>query len=51
VTRPASTTTAAPTGSLVPQWGQCGGNGYTGSTQCAPPYKCTYGSQWWSQCQ
>jgi len=45
------TATPTPTGSLVPQWGQCGGNGYTGSTQCAPPYKCVYGSEWWSQCQ
>ncbi|KAB5572767.1 glycoside hydrolase family 18 protein [Coniochaeta sp. 2T2.1] len=45
------TPTPTPTGSLVPQWGQCGGQGYTGSTQCAPPYKCTYGSDWWSQCQ
>ncbi|KAH8912129.1 glycoside hydrolase family 18 protein [Coniochaeta sp. PMI_546] len=45
------TATPTPTGSLVPQWGQCGGQGYTGSTQCAPPYTCHYGSEWWSQCQ
>ncbi len=57
---PASTTfhtsTIAPTpggppSTLVPQWGQCGGVGYTGSTQCAPPYTCAANSQWWSQCQ
>ena len=42
---------SAPTGSLVPQWGQCGGQGWTGSTNCAPPYKCISGGQWWSSCQ
>jgi chitinase len=49
-----STTTSAggqPTGALVPQWGQCGGDGYTGPTQCAPPYKCVASGQWWSSCQ
>ncbi|KAG8406813.1 Endochitinase 33 [Metarhizium acridum] len=46
-----SSSTPPPTGTLVPQWGQCGGEGYTGSTQCQPPYKCTYGGQWWSSCQ
>jgi chitinase len=60
-TPPASTTTTtatatttsppAPTGTLVPQWGQCGGQGWTGPTQCQPPYKCVYGGQWWSSCQ
>ncbi|CAM1501429.1 Fc.00g105910.m01.CDS01 [Cosmosporella sp. VM-42] len=45
------TSTPPPTGSLVPQWGQCGGEGYTGPTQCQPPYKCIYGGQWWSSCQ
>lgn len=43
--------TSTPTGALVPQWGQCGGNGYTGPTQCQPPYKCVYGGEWWSSCQ
>ncbi|KAF7561314.1 hypothetical protein G7046_g2832 [Stylonectria norvegica] len=49
-----TTTTAAtssPTGSLVPQWGQCGGEGWTGPTQCQAPYKCTASGQWWSSCQ
>ncbi|KAJ5604935.1 class III chitinase [Penicillium lagena] len=40
-----------PTGSLVPQWGQCGGQGYTGSTQCQPPYTCVAGGAYWSSCQ
>ncbi|KAK0721633.1 glycoside hydrolase superfamily [Lasiosphaeria miniovina] len=51
VTRTSSTPTPTPTGTLVQQWGQCGGIGYTGSTQCAPPYSCNYLSQWWAQCQ
>lgn len=46
-----TSSTPAPTGTLVPQWGQCGGQGWTGSTQCQPPYKCTFGGQWWSSCQ
>jgi len=46
-----TTSSPTPTGSLVPQWGQCGGNGYTGPTACEPPYKCVYGGEWWSSCQ
>ncbi|KAI2623169.1 putative endochitinase CHI2 [Hypoxylon sp. NC1633] len=41
---------STPTGT-VPQWGQCGGIGYTGPTQCVPPYTCVANSEWWSQCQ
>lgn len=44
-------TTPPPTGTLVPHWGQCGGQGYTGPTQCQPPFKCVDGGQWWSSCQ
>ncbi|UNI24677.1 Chitinase [Purpureocillium takamizusanense] len=43
--------TPPPTGTLVPHWGQCGGQGWTGPTQCQPPYKCVSGGQWWSSCQ
>ncbi|UKZ64509.1 uncharacterized protein TrAtP1_005725 [Trichoderma atroviride] len=39
------------TGGGVAQWGQCGGEGYTGSTQCQSPFKCVYGGQYWSSCQ
>lgn len=46
-----TTTSTAATTTLVPQWGQCGGNGYTGSTQCQPPYTCVATSEWWAQCQ
>ncbi|KAM0453088.1 hypothetical protein ACHAPV_009203 [Trichoderma viride] len=38
-------------GGSVPQWGQCGGEGYTGPTQCQSPYTCVVGSQWWASCQ
>jgi len=45
-------TTTAPTGpGTVNQWGQCGGNGYTGSTICVAPYTCVEISVWWSQCE
>ncbi|KAH8812531.1 putative chitinase [Xylogone sp. PMI_703] len=53
---PTSTTTrttsatATPTGT-VPQWGQCGGEGYTGPTTCQSPYTCVSTSIWWAQCQ
>ena len=35
----------------VAQWGQCGGNGYTGSTVCIAPYTCTCSGAYWCQCQ
>lgn len=47
----ATTTTPVSTGTPVAQWGQCGGNGYTGSTSCASPYSCTCLSVWWCQCE
>ncbi|OAQ58738.1 chitinase 3 precursor [Pochonia chlamydosporia 170] len=46
-----SSPTASPTGGTVPQWGQCGGQGYTGPTQCVAPYKCVAQGAWWSSCQ
>lgn len=57
-----STTTAATTTTSVssttsssnqPQqtkWGQCGGQGWTGPTQCVPPSTCQVQNQWYSQC-
>lgn len=58
-TKPSSTVTATTTttasatgtGTPVPEWGQCGGIGYTGSTQCASPNVCVRLSEWWSQCE
>jgi chitinase len=44
--------TTTPVGQgTVPQWGQCGGEGYTGPTQCVAPYTCVELSVWWSQCE
>jgi cellulase len=42
------TTTAA--GPAQTHWGQCGGQGYTGPTVCASPYKCQVQNPWYSQC-
>jgi chitinase len=51
-TPPTQTTSQPPTQTgSVPQWGQCGGIGYTGPTQCLPPYTCTSSGPYWSQCQ
>ncbi|KAL7785943.1 glycoside hydrolase family 18, chitinase [Trichoderma ceciliae] len=50
--KPPTSSQAPPSGSgTVPQWSQCGGNGYTGPTQCVTPFKCVATSEWWSQCQ
>ncbi|KAL6872175.1 carbohydrate-binding module family 1 protein [Trichoderma novae-zelandiae] len=43
--------TSPPSGGSVPQWGQCGGEGYTGPTQCQAPFTCVATSEWWSSCQ
>ncbi|KXN89080.1 Cellulose-growth-specific protein [Leucoagaricus sp. SymC.cos] len=34
-------TTTPPTSGTIPQYGQCGGIGWTGPTACVSPYKCT----------
>ncbi|KAI1774215.1 putative endochitinase CHI2 [Hypoxylon cercidicola] len=50
----ATGTTSSPTSTAtgtVPQWGQCGGQGYTGPTQCVSPYTCVANSEWWAQCE
>ncbi|KAF9468510.1 hypothetical protein BDZ94DRAFT_1304297 [Collybia nuda] len=50
-TPPISTTTTA-TGPTQTQWGQCGGNGYTGPTTCASPFTCVAVSPpYYYQCQ
>ncbi|KAL7920239.1 glycoside hydrolase family 18 protein [Trichoderma austrokoningii] len=52
VSSPPGSSSTPPSGSgSVPQWGQCGGEGYTGPTQCVSPYKCVVSSEWWSSCQ
>lgn len=50
-----STTTSAPstpTGGTgtAPQYGQCGGSGWTGPTACPSGFTCTVGNEWYSQC-
>ena len=50
-----TSTTSIPTptptsGPSVPQFGQCGGSGYSGPKNCASPYKCTVVNTWYSQC-
>ncbi|APA15115.1 hypothetical protein SS1G_08695 [Sclerotinia sclerotiorum 1980 UF-70] len=35
----------------VPKWSQCGGEGYTGSTECESGSKCVKTDDWWSACQ
>jgi len=53
-TKTSTTTTASATATgtgTVAQWGQCGGEGYTGPTECESPYTCVATSVWWSQCE
>ncbi|KAK6512412.1 hypothetical protein TWF481_001298 [Arthrobotrys musiformis] len=47
-TRTTTTTTAG--GALQTQWGQCGGQGWTGPTACAPPASCVSSNPYYSQC-
>ncbi|KAG4414371.1 hypothetical protein IFR04_012508 [Cadophora malorum] len=49
-TAAAATTTAASGGGTVAQWGQCGGIGYTGPTQCVAGTTCKFSSDYYSQC-
>lgn len=58
ITMPSSTFTSyttvtapVPTGTTVPEYGQCGGLGYGGPTTCESPFVCTCSSAWWCQCQ
>lgn len=37
--------------STVSAWGQCGGESYSGGTQCVAGYTCIYENPWYSQCQ
>jgi hypothetical protein len=44
------TSAAGGGGGTVPQYGQCGGNNWTGGTVCQSPYKCVVNGPWYSQC-
>ncbi|KAK1593418.1 PHB depolymerase family esterase [Colletotrichum navitas] len=47
----ATTTSAAAGSGTAPQWGQCGGIGWTGPATCVDPFKCNKVNDWYSQCQ
>ncbi|MCJ1306974.1 hypothetical protein MMC25_000618 [Agyrium rufum] len=49
VARPSSTSKAT-TGGTVPEYGQCGGIGWTGATACASPWTCKVLNAYYSQC-
>ncbi|EAU91773.2 hypothetical protein CC1G_04541 [Coprinopsis cinerea okayama7 len=36
--------------SEAPAWGQCGGQGWSGPTQCVSGYTCNLVNEWYSQC-
>ncbi|KAF7981369.1 hypothetical protein HWV62_33841 [Athelia sp. TMB] len=42
--------TSPTTVGTVPEYGQCGGNGWTGATACVSPFKCTVSNAYYSQC-
>lgn len=46
-----ATATSISSSGAVPQWSQCGGEGYTGSTECASGFKCVKYDEWWSDCE
>jgi hypothetical protein len=45
-----SSTPPQPTGGVAPKYGQCGGQGWTGPTQCEAGSTCRAQNQWYSQC-
>ncbi|KAL2176433.1 glycoside hydrolase family 61 protein [Thermothelomyces heterothallicus CBS 202.75] len=49
-TTSAAQTTAPPSGDVQTKYGQCGGNGWTGPTVCAPGSSCSVLNEWYSQC-
>ncbi|KAI5858942.1 glycosyl hydrolase family 61-domain-containing protein [Tricharina praecox] len=48
---PAPTGAAPGAGDPVAKWGQCGGNGWTGSTACVAGISCAKVNDYYSQCQ
>ncbi|KAK4193234.1 Alpha/Beta hydrolase protein [Podospora australis] len=46
----AAVTPTQPSGCTAARWAQCGGQGFSGCTVCASPYKCTFSNNWYSQC-
>ncbi|KAF9462792.1 glycosyl hydrolase [Collybia nuda] len=49
-TNPPTSTTTTANGATQTQYGQCGGQGYTGPTACVSPYTCQFLNDYYSQC-
>lgn len=49
-TTPPTTTTSSSSGATQTEYGQCGGQGWTGPTVCAAPYTCQVQNPYYSQC-
>ncbi|KAG8782895.1 hypothetical protein FRC20_002708 [Serendipita sp. 405] len=47
---PTTTTTTGRASCTATKYGQCGGQGYTGCTNCAPGWTCKYSNDCYSQC-
>ncbi|KAH6873778.1 glycosyl hydrolases family 11-domain-containing protein [Coprinopsis sp. MPI-PUGE-AT-0042] len=47
---PTTTAQPQPTSACAAQWGQCGGNGWTGPTCCQSGSTCKWTNDWFSQC-
>merc|ERR1712060_939484 len=47
----AATTSSASSGACAEEWGQCGGQDWTGSTCCASGLKCVRQTVWFSICE
>merc|ERR1711972_733794 len=48
---PVATTTSAGSSACAEEWGQCGGQGWTGSTCCASGLTCVQQPMWFSICE
>jgi len=49
-TPPVTTPPVGSGGGTVAEWGQCGGEGFTGATACVSPFVCTELNPFYSQC-
>lgn len=47
----ASLLVSAKSQSTIAAWGQCGGEGYAGATECVDGYTCIFVNDWYSHCQ
>ncbi|KAK6584740.1 hypothetical protein PZA11_002964 [Diplocarpon coronariae] len=50
VTTSTASTNTVSSGAVIAKYGQCGGTGYTGSTQCIAGSTCKFSNVWYSQC-